>query len=385
MLLWAGRLCGQGVTVSWSAQAIPELVATNLVPGTRSLTEARVVMPVGMLHVEALGGRLRFLASANLEKYTIPNGELAPGNWGESFEDRRHPHTVAHELMLVLGSPSIFVGAGKGFVPFGTEDPMTRPTVRFPVNHHLSQILERALVLAGVRAGPATIEGAVFNGDEPVAPGSWPSWDRFGDSWAARLTVVPHAGLEAQVSFAYVQSPENRPGAGPDDRKASASARYERGRWYGHLEWARTSTAGGAFLFHSLLAEAALTMPGHRPYVRFERTERPEEERVFGNRFRTRRPLFENSILGITRWTVFTAGDAVAVIRSPVRGAPFVEASWIGIARTGGGVFDPRVFYGRTHGASVSVGIRLAAGMPMHRMGRYQPAAVHDMPAMSLP
>ena len=389
----AGHVAAQGVTASWGAQAIPELVSTNIVPGDRSLSEARVVMPVGMLHVAVLGGRLRLLAAADLEKYTIPNGELAPGNWGESFEDRRHPHTIAHELMLVVpdllgnldGRMHVFVAAGKGFVPFGTDDPMSRPTVRFPVNHHWSQVLERAVTLVGVRAGPATLEGALFNGDEPVAPGSWPKWDRFGDSWAARLTLVPHAGLETQVSFAYVQSPENRPGAGPDDRKASASARYERGRWYGHFEWARTSTAGGAFLFHSLLAEAALTMPGHRPYVRLERTERPEEERVFGNRFRTRRPLFENSILGITRWTVLTAGDAVSILRGPVRGSPFVEASWIGIARTGGGVFDPTVFYGRTHGASITIGIRLAAGMSMPRMGRYQPDAMHDMSAMSRP
>ena len=391
--LGAGNVAAQGVTASWGAQATPELVSTNIVPGDRSLSEDRVVMPVGMLHVAALGGRLRLLAVVDLEKYTIPNGELAPGNWGESFEDRRHPHTIAHELMLVVpdllgnlnGRVHVFVAAGKGFVPFGTDDPMSRPTVRFPVNHHWSQILERAVTLVGVRAGPATLEGALFNGDEPVAPGSWPKWDRFGDSWAARLTVVPHAGLEAQVSLAYVQSPENRPGAGPDDRKASASARYEHGRWYGHVEWARTSTAGGAFLFHSLLAEAALTMPGHRPYVRLERTERPEEERVFGNRFRTRRPLFENSILGITRWTVLTAGNAVTVLRGPVRGSPFVEASWIGIARTGGGVFDPTVFYGRTHGASITIGIRLAAGMSMPRMGRYQPDAMHDMSAMSMP
>lgn len=385
VLVWAGRLSAQDVTVSWGAQAIPELVSTNVVPGNRSLTEARIVMPVGMVHVDALGGRLRLLAAANLEKYTIPNGELAPGNWGESFADRRHPHTLAHELMLVAGTPHIFVGAGKGFVPFGTDDPMTRPAVRFPVNHHLSQILERAIVLAGLRAGPVMIEGAVFNGDEPVSPSSWPSWDRFGDSWAARLTVTPLTGLETQVSFAYVQSPENRPGAGPDDRKASASARFERGLWYGHLEWARTSSAGGAFVFHSLLGEAALTMTGHRPYVRLERTERPEEERVFGNPFRTRRPLFENSILGITRWTVVTVGDAVTVLSSPLHGAPFVEASWIGIARTGGGVFDPTVFYGRTHGASVTIGIRLAAGMRVHRMGRYQPAELHDMSAMSMP
>lgn len=394
-LLFAGPAAAQRVTASWGAQAIPAFTETNIVPGNRSLGEARVVQPVAMLHAGAFGGRLRFVGTLNFEKYTIPNGELAPGDWGESYEDRRHPHTLVHELMLVApdllgrldGPVNLFVAAGKGFVPFGTDDPMSRPVVRYPVNHHWSQILERAVTLVGIRAGPATLEGALFNGDEPVSPGSWPKWDRFGDSWAVRLTVLPVSGLETQGSYAFVKSPENRPGAGPNDDKLSVSARWARHPWYGHLEWARNSTASGIFVFHSVLAEGAVTLPGHQPYLRFERTERPEEERVFASRFRTRRPLFENSILGITRWTVVTLGDAVDVIRGPIRGSPFVEGSWIGIARVGGGVFDPTVFYGRTHGASITLGIRLAAGMRMHRMGRYQPPPepMDDMSTMPMP
>lgn len=380
-----GPLAAQDVTATWSAQAIPAFTETNIVPGDRSLGEFRILMPVAMLHAAALGGRIRLVATANLEKYTIPRGDLAPGNWGESFEDRRHPHTLVHEMMLIGGTATMFLAAGKGFVPFGTDDPMARPTAHFPVNHHLSQILERALVLGGVRAGPATLEGALFNGDEPVAPGSWPNWDRFGDSWAARVTLTPVPGIETQASYAFVHSPENRPGAGPDDRKVSISARWERDRRYAHFEWARTSTAHGAFLFHSALAEGALTLSRHRPYVRLERTERPEEERVFGDPFRTRRPLFENSILGITRWTIVTAGDAVDLALGPVRCAPFVEGAWIGIARVGGGVFDPAVFYGVERGAMVTLGMRIGAGMPMHRMGRYAPAPPSDMSTMPMP
>jgi hypothetical protein len=309
----------------------------------------------------------------------MPEGELIPGAWGEGFMDRRHPHTYAHEL-LVSGSDllggrdgagEISVTAGKGFVPFGTDDPMSRPTVRFPVNHHLSQILERAVVLAGVRVGPALLEGALFNGDEPVSPGSWPAWDRFGDSWSARLTVTPLEGLEVQGSYARVDSPEDRGGAAPADRKVSASARWERGRWYGELEWARTATADGAFTFHSALAEGAVTLGKNRPYVRLERSDRPEEERLFSSRFRTRRPLFDNSILGITRWTVLTGGSALDMSWRTLRYTPFVEASWIGIARVGGGVFDPLVFFGRTRGVALTLGVRLATGMRMHRMGRY--------------
>lgn len=248
---------------------------------------------------------------------------------------------------------------------------MARPVVRFPANHHLSQILERAVALAGIRVGPALLEGALFNGDEPVSPGSWPAWDRFGDSWALRLTLYPLRGLETQASYASVHSPESRPGAGPDDRKWSASARWERGRWYGALEGARTATADQSLVFRSLLAESAVTLTRQRPYVRIERTERPEEERLFESRFRTSPPLVENALLGTTRWTIVTVGDAVELVGSSLRCAPYLEGSWVWIARVGGGVFDPARFYGRASGFSVGVGLRLAAGTRMQRMGRY--------------
>ncbi|HXJ30932.1 MAG TPA: hypothetical protein VNG35_09835 [Gemmatimonadales bacterium] len=376
----AGTVAAQHLQVDWGAQAIPTATETNVVPGNRSLGELRVVQPLAMLGVSGFDGRIRFIATLDFEKYTIAHGELAPGDWGEGFEDRRHPHTLVHELLLVFGSSRIFAGAGKGFVPFGTDDPMTRPVVRYPVNHHLSQILERAVGFAGVRAGPVILEGGLFNGDEPVSPGSWPSVSRFGDSWATRLTMLPVTGLEAQISYAFVHSPENRPGAGPDDAKLSASVRWERGRWYGLVEWAQTRTAGGAFVFRSGLAEGALTLGSQRPYLRIERSDRPEEERLFASPFRTRRPLFENSILGITRWTVVTAGDAMELRRGRrLRLAPFVEGSYLGIARVGGGVFDPTIQYGRTKGFEVSAGVRLAAGMRMPRMGRYTQGAMQGM------
>ena len=93
----------------------------------------------------------------------MPEGELALGGWGEGFVDRRHPHTYLHEAMVwgcgpgrQRGKVGIAGGlaAGKGIVPFGTDDPMSRPFVRFPVNHHLAQIVERAEIATGWRLGP---------------------------------------------------------------------------------------------------------------------------------------------------------------------------------------------------------------------------------------
>ena len=140
---------------------------------------------------------------------------------------------------------------------------------------------------------------------------------------------------------------------------------------YGLLEWARTSEAEGFFVFHSVLAEGAWTLGRSRLYYRFERTERPEEERTL-NPFRSLRPHVENSILGKTRWTIHTAGCTVHLQPVSVLSVlPLAELSYGRIASVGGGLFDAQSFYGKTSFWSVSVGARLSLGMPLHRMGRY--------------
>jgi hypothetical protein len=187
------------------------------------------------------------------------------------------------------------------------------------------------------------------------------------------VTGAPVAGLELQGSFARVHSPEHRPGAGTDQDKWSLSARWDRTVGghpvYGLVEWARTSEAGGFFVFRSLLGEGAWTGGRHRLYYRFERTERPEEERI--SNFRALRPHLENSILGITRWTVHTAGYALqGLALGPARLEPLVEVSLGSIAPVVG-AFDIVPFYGDDRWWSWTVGLRLSGGGPMHRMGRY--------------
>jgi hypothetical protein len=363
------------------------------VPGNGALGEIRVVQPALYLHAGALG-RLRLTGVLNLEGATIPDGELAPGDWGEGFVDRRHPHTYLHELMLAAddllgardGAARISLSAGKGFAPFGTDDPMGRPFLRYPVNHHLAQILERAVAIAAVRAGPVAAEAGLFNGDEPERPGQWPRiGGRFGDSWSARLTGTIAPGVTVEASHAHVHSPEHRPGAGTDQGKWSVAARWERAvrghPVYALVEWARTSEADGFFVFHSVLAEGAWTSGPHRLQYRFERTERPEEERI--SRFRSLRPHLENSIVGITRWTAHTAGYEVVALRgSRIQVRPLVEVGYARVAKVGGGLFDVVGLYGRDHIWSLALGARITAGARMHRMGRY--GAMEDPEEMTM-
>jgi hypothetical protein len=373
------------VQIEIMGQAIASVTRVATIPGGGDLTEARLVQPVLMGRAAVFGNHLQALATINFEGATLQDGELTPGAWGEGFNDRRHPHTWAHELMLtgadllghLDGAGKVSLSAGKGFVPFGSDDPMSRPIFRYPVNHHLAQILERAVLVAGVRQGPVVLEGALFNGDEPERPGQWPRFShRFGDSWAARLTLLPVAGVELSGSRAKVHSPEHRPGAGSDAWKWHLSARADRPlgttRLYALAEWARTEEAEGFFVFQSALAELAWRVGRHQPYYRFERTDRPEDMREL-DLFRSVRPHLENSILGITRFTLHTVGYSYefSAVHGAAAIAPFAEATFGRANNDGGGVLTPEILYGTGRVRSVAAGIRLGWRMAGHRMGRY--------------
>src|SRR5207247_2478024 len=118
-----------------------------------------------------LGERLLLHAIADFEGGSIQYGQLATGAYGEGYYDRRHPHTYVHELMFTGGDllgrwdgdVVVSLSAGKGFAPFGTHDPMSRRPMLYPANHHLAQILERAVAVTAITAGKVTLEGGTFN------------------------------------------------------------------------------------------------------------------------------------------------------------------------------------------------------------------------------
>jgi len=154
-----------------------------------------------------------------------------------------------------------------------------RPFVKYPVNHHLAQVLERVVVVGAARIGPMTIEAGVFNGDEPTNPRSVPLWSRFGDSWSTRATLRPVTGVELAASAARVESPEFREGLGLDQRKTSAVVRLEQplaggaGSRYVLAEWAQTHDERRgrvAFTYTSFLAEGAYCWRGRWSALRLE-------------------------------------------------------------------------------------------------------------------
>jgi hypothetical protein len=219
-----------------------------------------------------------------------------------------------------------------------------------------------------------------------------PNWDRFADSWSARVTARHPLGVEAQASVAHVTSPEQPHGGGLDHRKLSTSVRLERDNMYLMGEWARTREMDNndvAFSFASFLAEGSIRVRALSIGMRAERTERPEEERA-ADVFRTPRPHSDLSILGRTRWNVLTASIARDVSIRQFHAAPFLEIS----TQTPHSIvtpsaFDPPSFYGARRLWSYSFGARIGIGMKHARMGRYGVAAVsakhemvHDMEDM---
>lgn len=361
--------------------AIPLLTRADPALLGEAKTETEIASPLLMLHAMDAAGRFSLAASINFEKWTLPNGDLAAGNQGEGYVDRRHPHTILHEMVATARGPAsgfdLSLTAGRGFAPFGTDDPMMRPFVKFPANHHLMQIPERLLLVAAVRRGPVGIEAGLFNGDEPTGPTSLGRPSRFGDSWSSRLTIRPLETLELAASHARVKSPEHALGGGLDQRKWTASARFDgdspAGRLYGLLEWGETyEYASGVrtYVFTTVLAETGLAAGDWRAALRFERTTRPEEERL-ADPFRSARPHGDENIVGATRWNTVTLAAGHAFDLRGLALEPFTEAARSRVSEITGSIFDPLEFYGSTTLWNLSFGLRIRAGTQHLRMGRY--------------
>jgi hypothetical protein len=379
---------------SWTlgAQAIAVGTIQSPAHADKTYREGYISQPMIMATLSPARS-IELYGMLDLEGITLDRGELDAGIYGEGYVDRRHPHTYLHELVASAGGAikglGYSVAVGKGFVPFGTDDPMVRPFEKYPVNHHIAQVVERLLASVAVSSGPVLLEAARFNGDEPESPSDLPNRSRLWDSWAGRASLKPMSELELQSSVARVKSPELAKGGGLDQRKVNVSLRFEsiptggadggRGaggpgpmggagniigmsdrqmangasdewRQYVLVEWGRSADYAGstqAFAFSTTLAEAEFSHAGVAFAARWERTERPEEERL-ADPFRTPRPANDFSILGRTRWNITSARLTGGIYEWSLGTiSPFIEVARqhaTPVSRSQ--VFDPAGFYG---------------------------------------
>jgi hypothetical protein len=377
---------GGGWSVTGMAQAFP--IVTFGAPGAEEGSPLRrtgvyLTQPAVMANLESPSQRLVLRTTLNFEGLTQPDGELTFGGWGEGFLDSRHPHTLVHELMLSFnvwdfagGSASISLG--KGFAPYGTSDPMARPGLKYPTNHHLSQILERWTLSATWLRGRWSFEAGVFGGQEPEGPYDFSNIESFGDSWSARLArrfgagSGPAAEWEASVSFGSVT--EYAHTVEETTRLANAAIRHAaplaRGHLYALVEGSRSFLADHESFF-SLLAEARYQVGAHQPYARLEYAGRPEyaREGAPGEDGFFRYEDHEDPV-GTTRWLIMTAAYAYELTGTPWGVRPFVEVQHHQVRGDAGGVVATDLF-GGTRFWAVSLGARVFLGGGPMRMGTY--------------
>lgn len=374
----------------WSLSAMGQVfpVVTAPLQGGRSsdavsLTGWYLTQPAVMANLEHEGGRLTLRTTLNFEGITQPNGALAYGGWGEGFIDKRHPHTLLHEFMLSfnswnVGGADFSLSAGKGFAPYGTDDPMARPGLKYPTNHHLSQILERWTVNGVVLKGGWSAEVGIFGGTEPVDPYDFSNIESFGDSWSARLArrwgsgSGPMAEWEASISSAQVvESHESESHATQLWNLAIRhSGMVGNGTLYGLAEASRSDPEEYEGHF-SVLGEVRWNRTGHQPYLRFEYATRPEYPRTGeAGTSGFYRYSHDSEPIGATRWAISTVAYAYQLTDAQLSIRPFIEFQHHRVRSERGGI-GPDTLFGTNAFSTISVGVRMFfKGGPM-RMGSY--------------
>jgi hypothetical protein len=346
-------------------------------------TDAYLTQPAIMANVESPGSRWVFRTTLNLEAFTLADGEVTFGGWGEGFIDARHPHTVLHEAMLSLNlwearGGAFSISAGRGFAPYGTDDPMSRPVLKFPTNHHLSQILERWTINAVYLREGWSVEGGLFSGNEPTSPWDVGNIDGFGRSWSARVTrrlgegVGPMAQWELSGSYGRVR--ETHGGHHETLTHLYNTAVRHAGRvgasgLYGLAEYSVANTEGNRYF--AALGESQLDAGRHQPYARVEYSTRPEYRREGApGTDRFFRYDHDDHPIGATRWLITSLGYGHRLTGYPASARPFVELQHFRVRPERGGIM-PDALFGRSSFWSVSAGVRVFLGGEPMRMGSY--------------
>jgi hypothetical protein len=345
---------------------------------------------------QVLGGHLRFSSAFSADKLTTDDGVLTLGAWGGGFYDREHPHDAVHEAVASLvgdisgmhGHGQVSVSGGKGVVPFGSDPPMARPALHAPVNHHWSQIIERPVLILGLRFGRVGIEGSVFDGrdgSETSVPASHdttthqhggffpdtPDRTGFGRSHALRVIWRPSGVLELRGSLATLVAPGHHPGEGASPVEMwNLSGRFDRMAESGRATvMAELGRAWSGRPYWTGLAEGQWAWGLNRVYYRVERTSRPEGPRT-SDLFHQATDTLGAAAVGATRWLVQTAGYGLTLRSSRVTVEPILELALGRVTDVGTPAVDLAALYGRQTLWSGVVAVRLSLGGG-HTMGPY--------------
>lgn len=389
--MWMTTLPG-GWHLMGMAQIVPSATVTAPFSEESRLSRTDIRFPHAALmgQLASPGSRWVFKLMPNLEGLTLPDGEPTLGGWGEGFIDARHPHTLLHEAMLSYNwwtapGGALSVSGGRGFAPYGTDDPMYRPALKYPTNHHLSQVLERWVAsLAYLTDAGFGIELGLFDGNEPDGPWDVSNIGSFGNSWSGRVSYrIGEAGgvaapWEISASHAQIRESHGHEGIVELTLLYNAALRHEAaygfGQLYGLAEASLSDPEEGDGYF-SLLGETQLGLgprSAHRPFYRIEYATRPEytREGVEGDGFF--RYDHDDHAIGATRWLINTAGYGVDLTSLPLSARPFIEISHSRIGHERGPAsLEPEALFGGDSFWTLVAGVRVFLGGGPMRMGMY--------------
>ncbi len=214
------------------------------------------------------------------------------GNGRTELIDRQHPHDLFMELALAYSVP--MHDDSSAFIYFGWPgEPALGPPAfmhRFsgvdnpeaPITHHWldSTHVTEGVATMGYIWKQFKVDGSVFTGREP----NQHRWDieepRF-DSYAARLTWNPTKAWSAQVSYGWLNSPEQlHPEV--DTERVTASVSYhqswDKNHWQTTFAWGRNQNDPGQNL-DGFLIESLVNF--HDTHTLFGRAERVEKDELF--------------------------------------------------------------------------------------------------------
>ena len=255
---------------------------------------------------------------------------------------------------------------------------MSRPVVKFPTNHHLSQILERWLVSGTyLHNSGLSLEGSVFGGSEPADAYDLSNIESFGDSYSARIAqrfggTGAAAPWELSASWAHVEEAHHERKDVTELYNAALRhvGRYRFGEVYALAEASRSSVEEGDG-YWSLLGEARVQAGSHRPYYRVEFATRPEYERQgLPGSDGFYRYDHDSHAIGTSRWQIHSLGYEVDLRSARTIARPFIEAQYHRV-RQDEGDFVPAESFGTDRFWSLSAGFKLFLGGDAMRMGTY--------------
>ena len=214
------------------------------------------------------------------------------GNGRTELIDRQHPHDLFMELALTYSVPIDDDSAAFAYFGWPGEPALGPPTFmhRFsgmdnpeaPITHHWldSTHITEGVATVGYVWKQLKVDGSIFTGREP----DHHRWDieepRF-DSYSARLTWNPTKAWSAQVSYGWLNSPEQlHPDV--DTERFTTSVSYHKSwgakHWQTTAAWGRNDNEPGKTL-DGFLLESMVNF--HQTHTVFGRAERAEKDELF--------------------------------------------------------------------------------------------------------